>query len=152
MSLPSTTGSLTTQLSRSTSGVGSQSIQASMDFSWESATGLELDPGYLKADEADDRSMMYAGAQATSKRLIQYSRRTKPTLILVHQLDPSCGVFQNTYVKILWDPKRSLLGDVTEGVQGDGTREVSVYENAIPTGRTVKSARWRASMSPGACS
>ncbi|KAJ7242989.1 hypothetical protein C8J57DRAFT_1366709 [Mycena rebaudengoi] len=114
--------------------------------------GVELDPGYLRADKADDRSMTYAGAQATSKRLIQYSRRTKPTLILVHQLDPSCGVFQNTYVKILWDPKRSLLGDVTEGVQGDGTREVSVYENAIPTGRTVKSARWRASMSPGACS
>jgi ubiquitin-like 1-activating enzyme E1 B len=51
--------------------------------------------------------------------------------------NPKCGVCRDTYASILCDPSRATLGDVVNGVlgngQGDnggtGKREVSVYED-----------------------
>ena len=67
--------------------------------------------------------------------------------------NPSCGICRDTYTKVQYDPERVTLGELVEGILGDGAgedgetgrRDVSIYEDkrAIRTGRTTTSGRWR---------
>jgi len=51
--------------------------------------------------------------------------------------NPNCGICRDTYTKVLCDPARVTLGEIVDGILGDGedeaggtgTREVSVYED-----------------------
>ncbi|KAK2467920.1 hypothetical protein APHAL10511_000215 [Amanita phalloides] len=43
--------------------------------------------------------------------------------------NPQCGICRDTYITVLCDPVRTLLGDVVKGVLGNDNREVSVYED-----------------------
>lgn len=49
--------------------------------------------------------------------------------------NPNCGICRDTYTKVLCDPSRVTLGQIVDGILGDGEgdgtgkRDVSVYEN-----------------------
>lgn len=57
----------------------------------------------------------------------------KPTMPLssinMSPANPECGICRDTYTELLCDPSRVTLGEVVNGILGENTRDVSVYED-----------------------
>lgn len=67
---------------------------------------------------------------------LQFKPSVPLSVVNICPPNPKCGICRDTYTTVLCDPARVTLGEVVEGILGDGgdkggtgKREVSVYED-----------------------
>ena len=60
---------------------------------------------------------------------IQFKPAVPLSAIRLSLPNPECGVCRDSYAVLLCDTSRTILGDVLNGILGDDSREVSVYED-----------------------